>query len=347
MRLGACVLVILAAGVLLGAILSFEATSDLPAFLRGAEEILRGNTPYGPTGSDVHTWLYAPWLAAVFVPFLAVRPELAAALWHLLLALALIACVVPMLRTRSLEGSLGAVLIGVFGFHAVWAGHFEPLMIAVLVHGLPTRWGPVAIGVAASIKITPIVLCLRYAGRGEWKSVAVAVFVAITLWAPALLFDTHGWGLPIGHTLSLLGYTPIAWLAAAVAATVGAWALAPTRYGWLAAAVAWIAVMPRLLPYDVLGLAAGAAPISDSQRVPARSSQPLPRERYLGWLAAIVTPTLGRGRRIWALRSAGPGEQYRDLVLVDLAPAGILSGAGDEGGFGRQEDRIGAVGVQE
>ncbi len=84
----------------------------------------------------------------------------------------------PLVRTRTLEGTLAASLIGAFGLHAVWAGHFEPLMIAMLVWALPTRWGPIAIGVAASIGIMPIVLCLKYAGCGNWRGVAIALGVA-------------------------------------------------------------------------------------------------------------------------------------------------------------------------
>lgn len=258
MRITALALGCIGAATLVGAILRFDATSDLPAFLRGASEVLAGRSPYGPTGGEVHTWLYAPWLAVVFIPFLGLRPDLSAALWHLLLATALLVSILPLLRTRTLEGSLTGIIVGAFGFHAVWAGHFEPLMIAALVYALPTRWGPVAIGLSASLKITPLVLCVRYAGRGDWRSVAIAVTVAIAMWMPALMFDMTGWGLPIGHTLSLLGYAPLAWFVLASAAVVAAWILSPTRFGWLGAATAWIAVMPRLLPYDVLALAVSA-----------------------------------------------------------------------------------------
>ena len=58
---------------------------------------------------------------------------------------------------------------------------------------------------------------------------------------------------------------------------------------------------------------------------------------------AAVTP-LGRRSmsQSWRLRT-GRCKQHGNLVPMDLAPAGILGGAVDERGLGRQEDRIGSV----
>jgi hypothetical protein len=153
---------------------------------------------------------------------------------------------------------LAAVLIGSFGFQAVWAGHFQPLLICLLVYALPTRWGAVAIGVAASLKATPLILAIQYVGRREWCNLAVAVSVAIALWAPALLLGFSFSGNAIGQTLSLLGYSPIAWAVLAGLAAIGAWRLAPTRFGWFGAAIAWIALLPRIQLYDVTGLLVAA-----------------------------------------------------------------------------------------
>ncbi len=47
------------------------------------------------------------------------------------------------------------------------------------------------------------------------------------------------------------------------------------------------------------------------------------------------------------LRAGADQEQHRHVVAMDLAPARVLGGAGDEGGFWRQQDRIGPVRVQE
>jgi hypothetical protein len=307
----------LAAAISTGIVLVYAPTSDLPAFLRGAELVARGESPYNPA-APLHNYLYAPWLAYALIPATWLPFSLVAVIWHGLLAGALIAGLLPLLRSLTLEGTLAAVLLGAFGFHAVWAGHYQPLLICLLVYALPTRWGPVAIGIAASLKVTPLVLALRYASRAEWDKVGISVMVAGVLWAPALLFDVAGYGTVVGKTLSLFGHAPVAWAILAVGATAVAWWAGPTRYGWLAAAAAWLAILPRMLLYDIAALAIGATPDGRS--------------------AATKT------RR----RSIAVGEQqHRYPVPMGLAPARVVGSAGDEGGRRRQEDRIGAVRVEQ
>jgi hypothetical protein len=251
---------VIVVALLIGAdILRYPLTTDLPAFLWGAQRIAEGATPYGPIPGSSHEFVYAPWLAAALIPASWLPLPLVVPVWHGVLAICAALSIWPLIRERRLEASLAAVLLGTFLFHAVWAGHFEPVMVALLVVGIPRRWGPIAVGVAASMKVTPLVLCIRYAGRGEWRKVAIAVGVAAALWAPALLFDLSGWGLPVLKTHSLLGHAPIMWALVALAALAAAWRLAPTRYGWLAAATLWLAVLPRMILYDMSGLAVAAA----------------------------------------------------------------------------------------
>lgn len=350
MRLAAGLLVALAAAITVGVILTYPASSDLPAFLRGAERLAHGESPYG-SAAPIHNYLYAPWLAYLLIPATWVPFELFAPVWHALLAVALGASLLPMLRSRTLEGTLAALLLASFGFHAVWAGHFQPLMICLLVYALPTRWGPAAIGVAASLKITPLILVISYAGRGEWRKVGVALLVAAALWSPALVIGVSGYGIPIGHTISLLGYSPLAWAAVAVVVAVAAWRLAPTRYGSLMAATAWLVLLPRVLLYDVTSLL--VVQVESRRRViGAREDDPE---------AAIrAAPIRGASAPAAAMFVEGPtsavsrgasrtvaDEQDRHTVPMNLAPAGVLGGTGDEGGLWRQQDRIGAVGVQE
>ena len=44
---------------------------------------------------------------------------------------------------------------------------------------------------------------------------------------------------------------------------------------------------------------------------------------------------------------AGQGKENSDFVAMHLAPAGRLGSPGHKRGLGRQEDRIGSIGVQE
>ena len=251
-------LLVVVAVLLIGAdILRYPLTSDLHAFLWGAEQISEGQTPYGPIPGTQLRYLYAPWLGVALIPATWLPFEVFAVIWHAILGICAGVSIWPLLRERRLEATLAAVLLGTALFHSVWAGHFQPIMVALLVVGLPTRWGPVAIGVAASLKVTPIVLCVLYAGRGEWRKMAIAVAVAAILWAPALIFDLSGYGIGVMQSHSLLGHSSVAWGIVALVTLVAAWRLAPTRYGWLAAATFWMAVLPRMILYDIGSLAVG------------------------------------------------------------------------------------------
>ena len=346
LRLAAGLGVALVAAFTVGVILGYPSGSDLPAFLRGAELVARGESPYG-SAAPIHNYLYAPWLAYLLIPATWVPFELFAPVWQAALAVALGASLLPLIRSRTLEGTLAAVLLGSFGFHAVWAGHFQPLMICLLVYALPTRWGPVAIGVAASLKITPLILAVGYAGRGEWTKVGVAVLVAAALWAPALFLGVAGYGIPVGHTLSLLGYSPVVWGVVVVVAAVAAWRLAPTHYGSLAAAVAWLALLPRVLLYDVSSLlvvrsAAHRRTVGAREDdldagiavVPFRVASAPAAAVFIGRLSGTISR---------ATSGTFADKQHGHVVPVDLTPAGVLGGAVDESSLRRQEDRIGSV----
>jgi hypothetical protein len=258
MRFLAMLFTVSASLLIIHDILRYPLTSDLHAFLWGAERISAGLSPYDPIPGSNLKFVYGPWLGVILIPATWIPFPALAVIWHSVLAACAAISIWPIVRQRRLEASLAAVLLGTFLFHAVWAGHFEPILVALLVLGIPTRWGPIAIGVAASLKITPIVLCVVYAGRGEWRKMALSIAVAAILWAPALLFDLRNWGLPILQSHSLLGHAPIAFAVVAIGVLVAAWLLAPTRYGWLAAAALWLAVLPRAILYDFGGLAVGA-----------------------------------------------------------------------------------------
>lgn len=266
MRFLAMLLIVVAVLLMVNDILRYPLTSDLRYYVWGAEQISRGANPYGPIPGSELKYLYAPWFAVALIPATWLPFPVLAVLWHSILAVCAGFSLWPLFRERKLEGTLAAVLLGTFLFHGVWAGQVQPLMVALLVLALPTRWGPLAIGIATSLKVTPIALCVFYAARGEWRKVGVAVAVAVILWAPALLFDLSQYGIAVMQSHSLLGYSPIAWGIVVLVATVAAWRLAPTRYGWLAAAALWMAVLPRMILYDPGSLAIGA--LSPETRLP-------------------------------------------------------------------------------
>ena len=258
MRFLAMLLVIVAALLIVHDVVRYPLTADLKWYLWAAEQLARGDSPYATLPGTGLNYLYAPWFAAAFIPATWLPAPVLAVLWEGILVACAGICLWPLIRQRRLESSLAAVLIGTFLFHGVWVGQVQPLFVALLVVALPTRWGPSAIGVAASLKIMPIALCVFYAGRGEWRKFFVAVAVAAVLWAPALLFDRSTYVVEVGLTHSLYGHAPIVWGAVAAIGLVLAWRLASTRYGWLAAASFWMALLPIMIIYDPSGLAVGA-----------------------------------------------------------------------------------------
>jgi hypothetical protein len=116
------------------------------------------------------------------------------------------------------------------------------------------------IGLAASLKIFPILLTIAYLGRREWGRVALSLAAAGLLWAPAFLaYDLRGYPTDAGQAAFLWSWPPL-YAVVVASALVSASALARSRYGWLAAATAVALSLPRFLVYDVTYLMVGATP---------------------------------------------------------------------------------------
>ena len=113
------------------------------------------------------------------------------------------------------------------------------------------------VGVAASLKIFPILFALAYAGRGQWVRFAIALAVGAVLWAPALLYDLSEYAVEAGQAASLYA-VPVLYFAVAGVAVGATLALARTRWAWLAAATTVVLALPRLFVYDVTYLMVGA-----------------------------------------------------------------------------------------
>ncbi len=72
---------------------------------------------------------------------------------------------------------------------AALGGNVQPAVVALLFAGLERRWGPGAIGVAASLKLFPILFVAVYLARRQWVAAAAAVALGGFLWLPALASD--------------------------------------------------------------------------------------------------------------------------------------------------------------
>ncbi|MEP6808587.1 MAG: glycosyltransferase 87 family protein [Chloroflexota bacterium] len=231
--------------------------SDAGAYWHAALRLREGAALYPAVAnidaSDVYR--YAPWFAWLTVPFTYLPQQVAGALWSVVLLGASVLAVVPMLRARAWlpVAFFLPILVGISA-----GGNVQALMIAGLVHGVERRSGPLWIGVATSLKISPILLVAVYAGRGQWGRVAATVAIAALLWAPVLLYDLRGYSTEAGQAATLVS-VPILWVLVVGAAVGVTMRLARSRFVWLTAATAVVLAVPRLFVYDVTYLMVGTA----------------------------------------------------------------------------------------
>ena len=229
--------------------------SDAAAYWNAALRLRDGGELY-PVLTNVdasEVYRYAPWFAWLAVPFTFLSVQVAGAIWSAMLLAGSGLALVPLVRARAwLAVALFAPIL--VGISAV--GNAQPLIIAPLVWSLERRSGPLWVGVAASLKVFPILFALVYVGRRQWGAAAVALAVAGLLWAPALLYDLSGYATEPGQAASLIS-VPILWAVVIGAAMGTTLRLARGRYGWLAAATTLVLALPRLFVYDVTYLMAG------------------------------------------------------------------------------------------
>ena len=160
---------------------------DVHAYLAAAQRLVDGAPLYVTTADPSDLYLYAPWFALAWVPF-TLLPQLAVEVaWAGVLLGATLAALLPF--RHSWAGIALALLLGSLLYRTTGWGNVQPLLVAALVYAVPTRAGPWAIGVAASLKPLTLTLLLVHAWRRDWRSVAIGLGVAAALWLPVLFFN--------------------------------------------------------------------------------------------------------------------------------------------------------------
>lgn len=222
--------------------------ADLTVYLRAADSWQHAGNPYLFEGtSGVGTYRYAPWFAALWIPF-AGLPRLPLQIaWIMVLLVAMGAVLVSIVREYGWRGLPLALLGGSLLTSSIAGANVQALMVAALYFGLHRRSGPVWVGLAASLKIVPILYVIPWIGRGEWRKAGTAIAVMGLLWAPALLFSMPSVINDPGadEYPSLLIWAPLAG-----GALLAAVLLARSRYAWVAAGTAALLAVPRLLALD-------------------------------------------------------------------------------------------------
>ncbi|MCV0404497.1 MAG: hypothetical protein K5924_12455 [Chloroflexi bacterium] len=236
---------------------------DIRAYLGAAERLRDGGVLYRPgVANDTELYRYAPWFAALWIPLVDLPRDAVTAAWVAVLVVASLASVAPMLRAGAVAVP-GAALLLAFQLEGAAYGNVQPLMIAMLVLGAARASGPLWVALAASLKAVPIVLVAVYLGRGEYRRALVTGALTALLVGPMLLFDLSGYSTETGGgQMSLIAFSPIVFLALALAATLGTLRWATTRHGWLLGGFAAAAWLPRFLPYEISFVLVGLADLA-------------------------------------------------------------------------------------
>ena len=228
--------------------------SDAGAYWEAASRLRDGEPLYPPLadseGSTVYR--YAPWLAWIWVPLTLLPRDIAFALWSALLLVASAAALIPLVKARAwlLVAFFLPILVGISGI-----GNVQPLLVAALALGIERRSGPVWIGLAASLKVVPILLVLTYVGRGQWVRAIAAIGITALLVLPMLFHDLTHYPAGAGDAAMLLQWPPV-YVIVVAGAALAAIRLARTRFAWLASATTIALAAPRFFVYDVTYLMA-------------------------------------------------------------------------------------------
>ena len=229
---------------------------DMDTYLAAASRLRSGAPLYAPDVAFNAYW-YSPWFAVAWVPLTYLPREVVAIAWSAVL-LAASAVISVRVARMGPSGFLLALLLGPSLFAVSAGGNVQSLMLLGLIGWPRSRSGPVWVGLAASLKFTPILLGLVYLRRRQWARAGVAALIAAILILPGIPMGlvqspssiSWGWGDSILAT---------SW--ALYAAVVGASGLAafvlPSRFAPLTAATASVLALPRLFVYDATLLVAG------------------------------------------------------------------------------------------
>lgn len=223
---------------------------DVEAYWSAAEALRGGENPYV---AEVLPYTYAPWFAYLWVPLTFLDRHLVETVWLAILVVSVLWLALPLVG--SYAGIVLALLLVPQMLEYAWIGNVDAVMLVGLAT-THTRVGPLFVGLAASLKITPIVFVAVYVARGEWTRAVFATAVALALWLPAFAFDVSAFGqagYDVTTPYSLMVFGPVAW-AVGVGTLVGAVVVAAIRdrrYVLLASAVAAMLFNPRLNLYNL------------------------------------------------------------------------------------------------
>ena len=225
--------------------------ADAGAYFDAAVRLRSGTELYPATNPEVHeVYRYAPWFAYAWIPLSYLPRDAAMHGWSIAMLVCSGVAVWPILRLATPAAVSLAALVGAFLVETAMFGNAHPLVVALLVLSAGRAASPLAIGVAASLKLVPILFVGVWIGRGQWRPALVAVATAAVLWSQALLFDLESYVTDPGTGLvSLYAISPGLWFASAAFAAAASAVLVVrrSRWAWVAMAVLMFVGPPRVV----------------------------------------------------------------------------------------------------
>ena len=269
-RLRLALVAVAAVGLLLGAgslvqHLGTDPLADVHAYYDAGARLNAGEALY-PPGADTNAptfYRYPPLLAVAFRPLAMLPFGVAAAAWEALLVVALALTLARIgIRFRT------AIAVGVLALPIAWSlaiGQAQVLVTLLLALG-----SPLAVALAANLKLFPALAALYWIGRGDTRAFARFVGWMGGLAVAQVVLEPNGSrAFPDVASLSQVGEvtnwspyaaSPLLWAGLVAAGALLTLALARTRAGWASAVALATLATPRLLTYMLMSLVACLAP---------------------------------------------------------------------------------------
>jgi glycosyl transferase family 87 len=241
--------------------LSTDPLADVHAYYDAGTRLNAGQPLYDQpaTTNDNEFYRYPPLLAIAFRPLALLPFGVAAWIWEALI----VACLALTIARLGLNRRT-AVVMGMLALPTLWSlavGQAQVVVTLLMAFG-----SPLALALAAHLKVFPALAAIWWLGRRDMRSFGVFVLWLAVIGLVQLVLEpaaTIAFPSTLGfeqvgnvENRSLYAVSPLAWAIAVLAGTVVAWRLAPTRFGWTAAVILSVLATPRLLIYQLSTFAA-------------------------------------------------------------------------------------------